>query len=63
MLRASPGKEKEFRYFQQWLEASAAIDRIIEETEPESEFVDGGRDHVRTIGMPEVIHFKYRIVK
>jgi hypothetical protein len=36
MLRIAPGKEKDFRYFQEWLTASAALDRIIEATETDA---------------------------
>lgn len=39
MLRISPGREKEFRYFQEWLAASAALEEIIDATEAD---VDGG---------------------
>ena len=33
MLRISPGREEEFRYFQDWLAASAALERVIDATE------------------------------
>jgi hypothetical protein len=39
MLRITPGNEKEFRYFQEWLTARAALDRVVAATEPEA---DGG---------------------
>jgi hypothetical protein len=34
MLKLSPGKEEDLRHFQEWLEASAALDRVVEITEP-----------------------------
>jgi hypothetical protein len=34
VLKITPGKEDEFRYFQRQLAASAEVYRIIEETEP-----------------------------
>jgi hypothetical protein len=39
-LRVSPGKEAEFRYFQRYYADSAAIDRLIEATEPENSGAD-----------------------
>jgi hypothetical protein len=33
MIRISPGKEEEFRYLQEWLSASAALEQVIEATE------------------------------
>jgi hypothetical protein len=39
MQRITPGNEKEFRYFQEWLTARAALDCVVAATEPEA---DGG---------------------
>jgi hypothetical protein len=33
VLRISPGKEAEFRYFREWLAASAALDRVVDASE------------------------------
>jgi hypothetical protein len=33
LLKISPGKEEEFRYFQEWLAANATLDRVVDATE------------------------------